>query len=261
MDILITIFFVYGICIGSFFNVVIYRLPIGKSFVKGRSFCPKCKKQLKTIELIPILSWVIQGGKCKNCKEEISVIYPLMEFLIGILFALAYVVYGFSIYTFIMIIFWSMLVVIAIIDFRTKFIYDNTLIATMVPILVLSLFSDINIGQQLLSAFICFSVYFLIYKVAYRYYGREAFGFGDVLLIGIVGYVVELKLIYLTIFLPAYVAIFAYLLGICRNKLNKRGITVDWKIEIPFAPSIAISGFILTLFSSGAESFLKIIFG
>lgn len=260
MDYLTIIFFIYGVCIGSFLNVVIYRMPIEKNIAKGRSFCPKCNKQLTAIELIPILSWLVQSGKCRNCKTKISVIYPVIELCIGLLFILAYSLYGVSIYTFIVIIFWSMLVVIGIIDYKTKFIYDSTLIATILPIFILSLFNDTNVINQCISAFICFFIYFLIYKIAYKFYGREAFGFGDVLLISIVGYVVNIKLIYLTIFLPSYIAILLYLLNLFFSRFFNKNRILDFKTEIAFGPSIAISGFILTVFSAEAGNILNFIF-
>jgi len=81
--------FVLGATIGSFVNVVIYRVPAGLSVVYPRSRCPHCGHTLTPIELIPIVSWVIQGGKCRNCKAPIAVRYPLVEALTGVLFALA----------------------------------------------------------------------------------------------------------------------------------------------------------------------------
>ncbi len=255
------IFFIYGLCIGSFLNVVIYRVPLEKSVAGGRSFCPKCKKQLSAIELIPVVSWVIQGRKCRGCKEPISFIYPLIELTVAILFVVAYLSYGLTVTAFIMIIFWSMLLVIGIIDFQTKYIFDSTLIFTIIPIFILSFFTDYNIKNQLISAFGCFLIYFLIYKIAYKYYGQEAFGFGDVLLIGIVGYVVNLQLIFLTIFLPVYVAIVFYIGYLINSKLKKNNEDIDRKFEMPFGPSIAVSAFLLTLFQEQAQSFLSIFFG
>ena len=78
--------FVIGSCIGSFLNVVVYRFPENLSIVKQGSFCPKCKKDLTWIENIPIISWLIQRGKCKKCSESISIKYPLIEILTGIFF-------------------------------------------------------------------------------------------------------------------------------------------------------------------------------
>ncbi len=254
------IFFIYGICIGSFLNVVIYRVPLEKNIAKGRSYCPNCNKQLSAIELIPVVSWIIQGAKCKGCKNKISFIYPAIELITGILFLLAYLKYGLSVETFIYIIFWSMLLVIAIIDLKSKYIYDMTLVVTIVPIVILSLFTDTNIINQLISAVACFGVYFCIYKIAFRYYGQEAFGFGDVLLIGIVGYTVQLNLIYLTIFLPVYIALVFFVVALIYTKISNSKTKIDRKLEMPFGPAIALSAFILTYFNSQAESLLGLFF-
>ena len=75
-----------GLCIGSFLNVVVYRFPNDLSIIKPRSFCPKCKNKLSWKENIPLLSWLIQKGKCTNCHTSISIRYPLIELLTGILF-------------------------------------------------------------------------------------------------------------------------------------------------------------------------------
>lgn len=251
------IFFIYGICIGSFLNVVIYRVPLEKSVAEGRSFCPNCKKKLTWIELIPLFSWIFQGGKCKGCKQPISIMYPLIEFTVGVLFVIAYLKFGVTAMTFIMIIFWSMLLVISVIDFQTKYIYNSTLIFTIVPIFALSFFTDMNVAKQVISAVICFVIYFLIYKIAYKVYGREGFGFGDVLLIGVVGYVVDIKLMFFTIFLPVYVAIIYYIIGVIYTKfIKKKDVKIDGKFEMPFGPSIATSAFLLTLFSEEAQNIL-----
>ena len=75
--------FIIGSCIGSFINVVVYRLPNDLSIIKPRSFCPKCKTQLTWRENIPFISWLIQGRKCNTCKTNISFKYPLIEISTG----------------------------------------------------------------------------------------------------------------------------------------------------------------------------------
>lgn len=255
-----TVFFIYGICIGSFLNVVIYRLPLEKS-LGGRSGCPNCNRQIKAIELIPVFSWVFLGGKCKGCKQKISFIYPLIELTVGGLFVLAYLQYGLSVMTFIMIIFWSMLLVIAIIDLQTKYIFDITLIVTIAPIIILSFFTDYNVVSQLISSAVCFGFYLLIYKAAYKYYGREGFGFGDVYLIGVVGYVVNIRYMYLTIFLPMYIAVIFYIVTMLYFKISKSDVKVDRKYEMPFGPAIATSAFFLTVNTAWAEQFMTRFFG
>ena len=78
--------FLIGICIGSFLNVLIFRLPNEISILKIRSFCPKCKNKIKWYFNIPIISWIILKAKCNNCSTKISSRYPLVELIIGILF-------------------------------------------------------------------------------------------------------------------------------------------------------------------------------
>jgi len=82
------IIFIFGACIGSFLNCLIYRLDSKQSFLKGRSFCPHCKHQLGFFDLIPILSFIIVKGKCRYCKKKISWQYPLVEIATGIVFLL-----------------------------------------------------------------------------------------------------------------------------------------------------------------------------
>ena len=79
-------FFIIGICIGSFLNVIIYRFQKNFSIIKPRSFCPKCKNRISWRENIPLLSWLMQKGKCRNCEKKISISYPLIELLTGLFF-------------------------------------------------------------------------------------------------------------------------------------------------------------------------------
>ncbi len=82
------IFFILGLIIGSFLNVVIYRFNTGKSITKGRSICMSCNKNLRWYELIPIFSFLIQSGKCRRCASKISSQYPIVEFITGLTFVL-----------------------------------------------------------------------------------------------------------------------------------------------------------------------------
>ena len=122
--------FVMGICIGSFLNVVVYRLPNDISIIKPRSFCPKCKTKLTWRENIPLISWFIQRGRCKNCNTFISIRYPLVELITAILFVVfiksSPYLYGFSFNLIFNIFFsWlflSLLICIALIDIETFWI-------------------------------------------------------------------------------------------------------------------------------------------
>lgn len=97
MEFIIAIFvFFYGISIGSFLNVVIYRIPLGKSVSKGRSYCPICGTSLKWYDLVPIISYLTLRGKCRYCGATISKQYPIVESITGFGFVLLYLYFGFN---------------------------------------------------------------------------------------------------------------------------------------------------------------------
>ena len=113
------IIFLLGIVIGSFLNVCIYRIPKHENITIERSHCMNCGNVLKWYELIPVISFLLQGGKCRNCKVKLSVQYPVIELLSGILYLSVFMVCGFSIKTVPACLLSSVLIVISVIDFRT----------------------------------------------------------------------------------------------------------------------------------------------
>jgi prepilin signal peptidase PulO-like enzyme (type II secretory pathway) len=89
------IVFIFGLIIGSFLNVLIWRFYTGESAIKGRSYCPKCKHRLDFFDLFPVMSFVVQGGKCRYCRGAISWQYPIVELATAVLFAATYIICGF----------------------------------------------------------------------------------------------------------------------------------------------------------------------
>ena len=131
------IIFVFGIVLGSFYNVLGYRLPRKESIVFPSSHCPNCKHKLNFLDLIPILSYIFLKGKCRYCKKKISIIYPIIEFLTGILFVLSYHIYGISIETLIAVTFSSVAVITIASDIRYLVINDEILIIGGIILLLL----------------------------------------------------------------------------------------------------------------------------
>ena len=117
--------FVFGLIFGSFLGVVIDRLPKGESIVFGRSHCNVCQRDLSAPELIPVLSYFIQGGKCKQCHTKLSLRYPLLEILTALAYLFAYLHFGMGIEFVFSLIFTSILIIIAFIDLDTMIIYDR----------------------------------------------------------------------------------------------------------------------------------------
>lgn len=113
------IIFLYGIVIGSFLNVCIYRIPKNESIVKIRSHCMNCGYQLKWYDLVPLFSYLLLGGKCRKCKQKISVQYPLIELLNGVLYCIIFAEYGLSVDALLYALLGSALITLSVIDFRT----------------------------------------------------------------------------------------------------------------------------------------------
>ena len=88
--------FIIGTIFGSFYNVVGFRIPKNESIIFPPSHCPKCNKRLKTLELIPIISFIMQKGKCKNCNQKIGIFYPIFELITGLLFMISLRIYDYT---------------------------------------------------------------------------------------------------------------------------------------------------------------------
>ncbi len=123
-----TLFFLLGLIFGSFFNVVGLRLPQKIPFSNDRSVCPQCNHTLSWYELIPVLSYILQTGKCRYCNGEISLIYPVTELLTGGLFAFSYDLIGFNLELIVAILLISMLVIILVSDITYLLIPDKVLL-------------------------------------------------------------------------------------------------------------------------------------
>ena len=113
------IIFLYGIIIGSFLNVCIYRIPKKENIVTTRSHCMSCGYQLRWYDLIPLFSWLALGGRCRKCKAKISVQYPAIEALNGVLYLIVFLCYGVSIETLLYGLMARALLALSVIDFRT----------------------------------------------------------------------------------------------------------------------------------------------
>lgn len=113
------IVFIFGIVIGSFLNVCIYRLPLGESVVSAPSHCMVCGGKLRWFDMVPVVSWIVLGGKCRFCKAKISAQYPIIEGVNGILYVAICVVNGLNVVSFVYCLMGSALIVLSVIDWRT----------------------------------------------------------------------------------------------------------------------------------------------
>ena len=235
------LFFLYGLIFGSFYNVIIYRIPRGLSFVQGRSVCPSCGEALRVSELVPIVSYLAQRGKCRRCSRRISPCYPIIELMSGIGFVLAYERYGFSFDTFLWIFFWSMLLVVAEMDRQEKMIHDGVLLVFALLELLMSFLIGRELREMLWGALAGYTIYLPIYWGARLFYRREAFGRGDVHFLTVIGLVLGKEKTIATGILAFYIALlFILALKFFGKKWSREE-------ELPFAPMIATAAFILSL--------------
>ncbi|MBU2564297.1 prepilin peptidase [Patescibacteria group bacterium] len=243
------LFFILGLIIGSFLNVVIFRL--NKKSLKGRSHCIFCKKKLHWHELIPLFSFFLLKGKCKKCKKKISIQYPLVEFFTGLIFVLISLkTFNLDIFSILITFFWfifaSFLIVIFVYDLKhylvaDKVIYPAIFIA-LIYILFLFLFSN-GLFPSLVFSYLVSGLigggFFLIIVLISK---EKWMGMGDVKIGVFIGLILGIQLLLVALFLAFVIGAIISLILIF---LNKKGL----KSEIPFGPFL--TGACLTSFLWG----------
>lgn len=185
--------FVFGLLIGSFLNVVIYRLPAEESIVWPGSHCPKCDRPLQPWENIPVLSWLALRGRCSSCRSPISWRYPAIELLNALLWVAVYLTFGFTLQTLALLVLVSLMVVIFWIDFDTQYIYDQTTF----PGVALGLLYSYCITHQFMSALAAalyaVAAVSLVYGLSWLFLREEGIGGGDLTLVAMMGAWLALK--------------------------------------------------------------------
>jgi leader peptidase (prepilin peptidase)/N-methyltransferase len=231
--IIAVIFFIYGIIFGSFFNVVGLRVPKKESIVSPPSHCTTCDRKLGFLDLVPVFSYIFLKGKCRKCGSKISPIYPFMEFVTGILFALSFYMVGFSGELVVAILFMSLLVIITVSDIAYMLIPNKVLLPFALVLAGLRLFVPLEPWwDSFLGAAVGFGVLYLIAVVS-----KGGMGGGDIKLFFVIGLVLGTANTLLTLFLAALIGT---IIGIILLKKTGKG----RKTPIPFGPSIAVAAVI-----------------
>jgi leader peptidase (prepilin peptidase)/N-methyltransferase len=259
--------FVIGACMGSFLNVCIGRWPEGLSVVKPRSRCPKCGHQIKATENIPLVSWMLLRGRCSSCGERISIQYPIVELLVGLLWLAAFLEFGVSFTAFRVAVLATVLLGISITDAKYFLIPDGFTVFGVFFVLLTS-FVALYLGESYpfagpWEAFMGMCVgagaISIVGWLGEVWLKRPAMGFGDVTLMAVVGAAVGPTRALLTIFIGAVLAPIV-LLGVV-YPLSARGLADDagqtelaletrgqWrKRELPFGVFLAPAALIALL--------------
>lgn len=242
------ILFIFGLAVGSFFNVCIYRIPRGKSLIHPPSHCPNCKKPIKPYDNIPVLSYILLAGKCRDCRKSISIRYPAVELLTAILFAAAYYKFGFSVSLMRALIFLGFLIIVTFIDID----YQIAPFRVTIPGLLLGLTTSFLLPEKTVNAFIgmLFGALFILFAWAFwRFFlanlfraalgisQKEGVGWGDLPLTAMIGAFLGWENLIVAIFAAMICGV---IIGIIMRvfKRNKPG------QPIPFGPFLAIGGLI-----------------
>ena len=243
--------FVIGTIMGSFFNVIGHRLSKNESAIKPRSHCEFCGHILAWYELIPIISFLIQGGKCRKCRAKLSWWYPLIEIITGLFFVGCYLYYGFTYDLLLALIISSVLIITCISDFNYLVILDEVLVVSSLAALVVIFLKEGFNGLiiSLLSGLLMFFFMLMVKIVGDKAFKRESLGGGDIKLSLFIGLVLGYKLSFINLVLASFLALpiaFYYLV-----KLKDR--------EVPFGPFLIISTFIIYIFSTQILEFIDLL--
>ena len=239
---------------GSFANVCIYRLPMDKGVVSGRSFCPKCKKLITWKDNIPIISYLLLNGKCRNCKKKISTQYLIIELITIIYFLVIYYLFSISITTLLFIILGLFFIIIFFIDLKHYIIPNVLTFSLMVIGFVKSFDPNLNpIFPSFINSLIggIFG-YLIIWSIIYFYKqlrNKEGMGLGDAKLISAIGFWFGWISIPFVIFLSSIIA----LLFVIPSLLKK---SKKLSSQIPFGPYIIIGTLIYLIFESNIQTII-----
>jgi len=246
--------FLFGLVLGSFANVCIYRLPMGKSIVSPPSSCPHCGFQIPFYDNIPIVSYILLRGKCRQCKQPISIQYPLVELIMGIISLALFIRYGISYQYILQLLFAGSLVVITFIDLHHKLIPDViSLPGILIGFLASFLLRHLTWLDSAIGIVAGGGALLLIAVVFEKITGKEGMGGGDIKLLAMIGAWMGWKA------LP-FVVLISSLLGIIIGGgalvASGKGI----RVKIPFGPFLAMGSLIYLFFGDSLVAWYSALF-
>ena len=234
--------FFLGAIIGSFLNVCIYRLPKKASIVTPGSHCPHCGKKIRFYDNIPIVSYLILMGKCRHCKGPISLRYPVVEGLFGLLTLALFLRHGPTVPFILLLVFTAALIIITFIDLDYQIIHDSLSIPGIFVGIAASFFIPLLSWPESVVGVLVGGGFLFLVAVGYKWVtGREGMGGGDVKLLAMLGAWLGWKAIPFILFSSSLIGVF---IGGGISLLQKTGL----KSKIPFGPFLALSAIIYIFF-------------
>ncbi|BAI79624.1 type IV prepilin peptidase [Deferribacter desulfuricans SSM1] len=252
-------FFILGLIFGSFFNVVISRLPYGKSIISPGSSCPKCGSKIKWYDNIPVISYLLLRGKCRVCGVKISIQYPLVEIITAIITVGLYYKFGLNVYFVQYFVLISLLICAGIIDlitaldndFETGIIPDEISLGG-IPVGIIFGILQKKLIISLIGGLVGFLLLFIPGFVYKLFTGKEGMGGGDIKLFAMIGTFLGYKPLFFILFLSSFVGatIGLFFIYLFKNR----------EYPIPFGPFIGLATIIYIFFGDYIiQTYLKMI--
>ncbi len=233
--------FVLGACLGSFYNVCIYRYIAEKSIIKPPSHCPQCGHLLSWWENIPIISYLVLKGRCRKCMKKISLRYPIVELISGLWTIAIAIKYHFSISFFIFLMFGGIFIVLSFIDLEIFILPDELTITGSILGFLSAPLIGVDFKSSILGAVVGSGLFFIIQQGYKLIKGEEGLGTGDIKLLFLIGGLLGVSSVPFIIFVGS---IFGLIGGLYYLKTKKQ----DTQNPIPFGPFLCLATCIYILF-------------
>src|SRR5688572_16155756 len=229
-----------GACIGSFLNVVIYRLPLGQSLVTPPSRCPKCGYRLKFYDNIPVLGWLLLGGRCRECKHKISIQYPIVELITAVLFVIVVWMTPPGPLLASRLLLLCILIALFGIDLEHQILPNSITLPGIVAGLLLSTIAPPGVRDAVIGTVLGGGV---LYAIAWGYYlwrREEGLGMGDVKMLAMIGAFLGWKAVLVTLVLSSFAGA---LIGVALIAAQRGGM----KLALPFGTFLALGALVAML--------------
>jgi leader peptidase (prepilin peptidase) / N-methyltransferase len=255
----VVILFLLGLSLGSFVNVCIYRLPRGISVVYLRSFCPHCQNIIDFPELIPVLGFLIAGGRCKSCSSRISFLYPIIELFVASVTVFVFYQKGISLSALVLMVFFLLMLTIALIDWKYLIIPNQIVIVGVVAgFLIKGLSGETAFIDSLLASFISFLTLLVVMLLGNIFLKKPSMGGGDVKLAAVIG----LFLGYWDFMIALWLAsIVGTVFGLMRSRIGNAGFPMSYSqsaidSKLPFGSFLAATSVFILFFQQQIQGLI-----
>ena len=235
---------VLGLCVGSFLNVCIYRLPRGGSLLHPRSRCPGCDYELGWLDNIPVVSYLVLFGRCRRCRTRINPRYPIVELITAVVFLVHYAVFGLTALLVVRLVFACAMIVLFAIDLEHQLLPDRITLPGLAAGLVASLAFPPGPLDAVIGALAGGGILWLIAEGYFRFTGQEGMGGGDIKMLAMVGAFLGWQLVLLTLVLASLAGA---LIGVLIMATNRGGM----KFAVPFGTFLAVGAVTASLAGPG----------